>query len=70
MRSRRELPGVGLAARTRPLVTALALAALASVAAAEPAKEPPKGGALFDAGSFGNKKEPIVITSDTLEYDF
>jgi len=70
MRSRRELPGVGLAARTRPLVTALALAALASVAAAEPAKEPPKGGALFDAGSFGNKKEPIVITSDTLEYDY
>src|SRR5439155_680772 len=62
--------GGGAPARARPLVTALVLAALASVAAAEPAKELPKGGALFDAVSFGSKKEPIVVTSDTLEYDY
>src|SRR5881392_893106 len=60
----------GAPARALPLAAALVLTALAGVAAAEPAKEPPKGGALFDAGSFGNKKEPIVITSDTLEYDY
>jgi lipopolysaccharide export system protein LptA len=60
----------GAPARAGPLVTVVVLTALAGVAAAEPAKEPPKGGALFDAGSFGNKKEPIVITSDTLEYDY
>ena len=59
MRSRREA-----------LVTVVALTALAGAAAAEPAKEPAKGGALFDAGSFGNKKEPIVVTADTLEYDY
>jgi|SRR5438128_7660606 len=59
MRSRREA-----------LVTVVALTALAGAAAAEPAREPQKGGALFDAGSFGNKKEPIIITSDTLEYDY
>ena len=62
--------GGGAPTRARPLVAALVLGALASVAAAEPAKEPPKGGALFDAGSFGSKKEPIVVTSDTLEYDY
>src|SRR6266478_5852161 len=60
----------GAPARALPLAAALVLTALAGVAAAEPAKEPPKGGALFDAGSFGSKKEPIVVTSDTLEYDY
>jgi lipopolysaccharide export system protein LptA len=53
------------------LLTAVALGALAVAAAAEPAREPPpKGGALFDAGSFGNRKEPITVTADTLEYDY
>src|SRR3989449_6062583 len=58
--------------RREALVTVVALTALAGAAAAEPApaREPQKGGALFDAGSFGNKKEPIIITSDTLEYDY
>ncbi len=60
----------GAPTRALPLAAALVLTALAGVAAAEPAKEPPKGGALFDAGSFGSKKEPIVVTSDTLEYDY
>jgi len=62
--------GGGAPARTPPLLAVLVLTALPGVAAAEPAKEPPKGGALFDAGSFGSKKEPIVVTSDTLEYDY
>jgi lipopolysaccharide export system protein LptA len=53
-----------------PLVAALVTFVLASVAGAEPAKDAPKGGALFDAGSFGNKKEPITIVSDSLEYDY
>ena len=53
-----------------PLVAALVTVALAGVAGAEPAKDAPQGGALFDAGSFGNKKEPIYIISDTLEYDY
>jgi lipopolysaccharide export system protein LptA len=26
--------------------------------------------ALLDAGTFGNRKDPITITSDTLEYDY
>jgi len=52
------------------LLTVLALGALAVAAAAEPAREPPKGGALFDAGSLGNRKEPITVTADTLEYDY
>ncbi|HYR96103.1 MAG TPA: lipopolysaccharide transport periplasmic protein LptA [Candidatus Binatus sp.] len=55
----------------RDLLRALALAAaLLSVATAEPAREPPKGGALFDAGGFGNRKEPITVTADRLEYDY
>ena len=61
MRNRRE---------ARLPAAALVMLALASAAWAEPAREPQKGGALFDAGSFGNKKEPIIITSDTLEYDY
>ena len=62
MRRLRERPGAGGGI--------VVLAVFASVAAAEPAREPPKGGALFDTGSFGNKKEPIVVTSDVLEYDY
>ncbi len=60
--------------RTRPgpeLVTALAIAAaFVRPAAAEPAREAPKSDGLFDAGSFGNRKEPITVTSDRLEYDY
>jgi len=52
--------------RRREPYAALVAVALAGVAAADP----PKGGGLFDAGSFGNKKEPITITADTLEYDY
>jgi len=55
----------------RELLGPVALAAaLAGAAGAEPAREPPQGGALFDAGALGNRKEPITITSDTLEYDY
>ena len=55
----------------RDVVRAVVLAAaLLSVAAAEPAREPAKGSAVFDAGGFGNRKEPITITSDSLEYDY
>src|SRR2546429_4586824 len=61
MRTRRD---------ARLAAAALVTLALGSAAGAEPAREPQKGGALFDAGSFGNKKEPIIITSDTLEYDY
>jgi lipopolysaccharide export system protein LptA len=56
---------------SRDLLCALALAAaLLSVATAEPARETPKGGALFDAGGFGNRKEPITVAADRLEYDY
>jgi lipopolysaccharide export system protein LptA len=44
--------------------------ALAAAAAAEPAHETPKGGGLFDAGSFSNRKDPITVTADSLEYDY
>ena len=56
--------------RERTRVAVLVATLLASVAGAEPGKEAPKGGTLFDAGSFGNRKEPITITADTLEYDY
>lgn len=56
--------------RSPELVGALALvAALGSTLRAEPSREPGKD-RLFDAGQFGNRKQPIVITSDTLEYDY
>ena len=28
------------------------------------------GGGLFDAGQLGSRKEPITVTSDTLDYDY
>lgn len=46
------------------------LAALASAAGAEPAREAPAGGGLFDGGQLGSRKEPITVTSDTLDYDY
>ena len=56
--------------RERTRVAVLVATLLASTAGAEPGKEAAKGGTLFDAGSFGNRKEPITITADTLEYDY
>ncbi len=57
------------------IVSCVVVAFIAARAVAEPAAEAPKGeaskgDALFDVGSFGNKKEPITITSDSLEYDY
>jgi lipopolysaccharide export system protein LptA len=55
--------------RPRDLVgAALAVALAVTPAAAEPKRE--DGGSLFDAGSLGGGKQPITITSDTLEYDY
>jgi lipopolysaccharide export system protein LptA len=56
--------------RPRDLLLALSLAtALTTPGGAEPARD---GSAhrLFDAGAFGSRKEPITVTSDTLEYDY
>jgi lipopolysaccharide export system protein LptA len=59
MRPPRELAaGVGL------------LLALLSGAQAEPAREPAKSDTPFDVGTFGNRKEPITVTADALEYDY
>src|SRR5205823_10377515 len=56
--------------RRPDVLVALALAAtLVGTAAADPAHEAAKGG-LFDAGSFGNRKDPITVTADSLEYDY
>ena len=55
----------------RDLLIALGLATLAAVrAAGEPTAEAPKGGNPLDLGEFGKRKEPIIITSDNLEYDY
>jgi lipopolysaccharide export system protein LptA len=54
--------------RRRDLITALALVGVAlGTARAEPAASAPP---LFDAGSFGNRKEPVTVTADKLEYDY
>jgi lipopolysaccharide export system protein LptA len=61
------------------LVVLLVLAAaLTTPASAEPAREPAKDGGkdgakdggLFDGADFGNRKDPVIITSDALEYDY
>jgi len=63
--------------RSRPEPIALAVVAvLAGLALAAPDKpkpekpEKPAGGGIFDLGSMGKSKEPIVIVSDTLDYDY
>jgi len=46
------------------------MVALASAAWPSRRAEPQKGGALFDAGSFGNKKEPSSSPPTRFEYDY
>src|SRR5262249_6947917 len=48
----------------------VALALLASRTPARGAQAAGGGDGLVDAGGFGNRKEPIHITSDNLEYDY
>jgi lipopolysaccharide export system protein LptA len=56
--------------RSPELAGALVLVAVfGSALRAEPSREP-GADRLFDAGKLGNRKQPIVITSDTLEYDY
>jgi lipopolysaccharide export system protein LptA len=49
------------------LAAALAVVLLAGGAAAEPDAAP---NPLFDAKTFAGRKDPIVVTSDKLEYDY
>ena len=53
---------------------ALGLLLLPVAASAEPTRDADKGGAsgggLFDIGQMQKSKEPITVTSDTLEYDY
>jgi lipopolysaccharide export system protein LptA len=64
--------------RRRPDLAVALLVALVAPAAAETTaseaksdqKSDQKGGGILDMGSFGNRKEPIVITADRLEYDY
>lgn len=57
--------------RRSPDVLALVLAvALATPLCAEPAPDAAKGGGLFDGADFGKRKDPVIITSDALEYDY
>lgn len=57
-------------ARPRDLLIGLALAATAIPADGEPAREPPASKPPFSASEFGKRKEPITVSSDTLEYDY
>jgi lipopolysaccharide export system protein LptA len=57
-------------ARPRNLLIGLALAATAIPADGEPAREPPANKSPFSASEFGKQKEPITVSSDTLEYDY
>src|SRR5689334_1463909 len=62
----------------RVLGTLIVALLLPLAAAAEPAHDADKatngggnaGGGLFDLGQMSKSKEPIVITSDMLEYDY
>jgi lipopolysaccharide export system protein LptA len=52
------------------MVLLLAATALSLSAVAAPDREVPKGGGLFGTSDVRNSKEPITITSDSLEYDY
>jgi lipopolysaccharide export system protein LptA len=52
------------------VVLAIVAASSAPLLAAPAEREGTGGGGLFDAGEFGNRREPITVTSDTLEYDY
>ena len=58
--------------RPRDLAAGLVLAAALVTAArgAEPARDAGRGSGVFDLGDLRNRKDPITITSDTLEYDY
>lgn len=55
--------------RPRLEVTLLALVPALIAGAAEPARDGGEARPLFDA-SFGDRKQPITVTADTLEYDY
>src|SRR5262245_65921747 len=55
--------------RARPEAASAALLLLGPLAGRVNA-EPAKSDGFFDAGNFSNRKEPIHITSDNLEYDY
>jgi len=57
-------------ARPRNLLIGLALAATAFPADGEPARESTASKPPFSASEFGKRKEPITVSSDTLEYDY
>src|SRR5438128_9324399 len=55
--------------RREALATAiLAACAIGHVDAA--VRDEPSGGTLFDLGTVTNRKEPITVSADTLEYDY
>jgi lipopolysaccharide export system protein LptA len=57
--------------RRPDLVPLLVMAVAMTVPArAEPAKDGGRNGGLFDGADFGNRKDPVIITSDALEYDY
>ncbi|HLY38745.1 MAG TPA: LptA/OstA family protein [Candidatus Binatia bacterium] len=56
--------------RRPPELLLAALVLLASRAPARGAQPAGGGDGLLDAGGFSNRKEPIHITSDNLEYDY
>jgi lipopolysaccharide export system protein LptA len=56
--------------RRRPELLLVVLVLLASRAPVRGAPPAAGGDGLLDAGGFSNRKEPIHITSDSLEYDY
>jgi len=56
--------------RRRPELLLVALVLLASRVPVRGAPPAAGGDGLLDAGGFSNRKEPIHITSDNLEYDY
>ena len=57
----------------RHLRDTLAVGALAVWAvgpAAATGRDEPSGGGLFDLGTVSNRKDPITINADRLEYDY